>query len=179
MTDNVPVDANKFTALHVALVTGGTVLYVPRNLQIELPLHGVTGLSGGRADFSHTLVIAEENSQVTYVDDLISSDGEAAFHSGVVEIFAQPGAVVRYLHYQDWNVNTWHFLIGPSAAPSSSPAFPARSRRHPGTRATLGVRHILHGHQYRINHGPEHFVFYPAPTSVFAAIFATPPRSSL
>lgn len=109
MTDNVAVDANKFTALHAALVTGGTVLYVPRNVQIELPLHGVTAVRGGLADFSHTLVIAEENTQVTYVDDLISSDGEAAFHSGVVEIVAQPGAVVRYLHYQDWNVNTWHF----------------------------------------------------------------------
>ena len=61
------------------------MLYVPRNLQIELPLHGVTAVSDGRADFSHTLVIAEENTQVTYVDDLISSDGKPAFHSGVVE----------------------------------------------------------------------------------------------
>ncbi len=109
MTDNVAVDANKFTALHAALVTGGTVLYVPRNVQIELPVHGVTALGGGQADFAHTLIIAEENTQVTYVDDLISQDGEAAFHSGVVEIVAKPGAVVRYMHNQDWNTSTWHF----------------------------------------------------------------------
>ena len=44
-------------------------------------------VSGGVADFAHTLIIAEENSQVTYVDDLISQDTGAAFHSGVVEIF--------------------------------------------------------------------------------------------
>ena len=109
MTDNVAVDVNKFTALHAALVTGGTVLYVPRNVQIELPFHGVTSISSGVADFAHTLIIAEENSQVTYVDDLISKDNGAAFHSGVVEIFARPGAVVRYMHGQDWNTNTWHF----------------------------------------------------------------------
>ena len=72
------------------------MLYVPRNVQIELPLHGVTAGRGGVADFAHTLIIAEENSQVTYVDDLISEDDGAAFHSGVVEIFARPGAVVRY-----------------------------------------------------------------------------------
>lgn len=109
MTDAVAVDANKFTALHAALVTGGTVLYVPRNVQIELPLHGITAVGAGQADFAHTLIIAEENSQVTYVDDLISQDAEAAFHSGVVEIFAGPSAVVRYMHGQNWNVNTWHF----------------------------------------------------------------------
>ncbi|MCB0254564.1 MAG: Fe-S cluster assembly protein SufD [Anaerolineae bacterium] len=109
MTNNVAVDANKFTALHAAFVTGGAVLYVPRNVQVELPFHGVTAVSGGVADFAHTLIIAEENSQVTYVDDLISQDSNATFHSGVVEIFAGPGAVVRYMHGQDWNTNTWHF----------------------------------------------------------------------
>jgi Fe-S cluster assembly protein SufD len=109
MTDAVAVDANKFTALHAAFVTGGTVLYVPRNVQIELPLYGITALSRGVADFAHTLIIAEENSQITYVDDLVSTDDGAAFHSGAVEIFARPGAVVRYMHGQDWNTNTWHF----------------------------------------------------------------------
>ncbi len=109
MTEAVAVDSNKFTAMHAAFVTGGTVLYVPRNVQIELPLHGVTAMSRGVADFAHTLIIAEENSQVTYVDDLISTDDGAAFHSGVVEIFARPGAVVRYMHGQDWNTATWHF----------------------------------------------------------------------
>ncbi|MEZ4768150.1 MAG: Fe-S cluster assembly protein SufD [Caldilineales bacterium] len=109
MTDNIAVDANKFTALHAALVTGGAVLYVPRNVQVELPFHGITAVSGGVADFAHTLIIAEENSQVTYVDDLISQDDGASFHSGVVEIFARPGAVVRYMHGQNWNTSTWHF----------------------------------------------------------------------
>lgn len=109
MTNNVAVDADKFTALHAALVTGGAVLYVPRNVQIELPLYGITAASGGLADFAHTLIIAEENSQVTYVDEMVSDGEGAAFHSGVVEIFAQAGAVVRYLHSQDWNTNTWHF----------------------------------------------------------------------
>lgn len=109
MTSNVAVDANKFTALHGALVTGGTVLYVPRNVQIEVPLHGVTAVGEGAADFAHTLIIAEENAQVAYVDDLISQDTGASFHSGVVEIVAEPGAVVRYMHNQDWNTRTWHF----------------------------------------------------------------------
>jgi Fe-S cluster assembly protein SufD len=109
MTDNVVVDADKFTALHAALVTGGTVLYVPRYVQVEEPLHGVTALGEGLADFAHTLIIAEEGSQVAYVDDLISQDGGSGFHSGVVEIVAEPGAVVRYMHNQDWNTRTWHF----------------------------------------------------------------------
>ncbi len=109
MTDNVAVDANKFTALHAALVTGGAVLYVPRNVQIELPLYGITGTRAGVADFAHTLIIAEENAQVSYIDEMVSDGDGASFHSGVVEIFAQPGAVVRYMHGQDWNTNTWHF----------------------------------------------------------------------
>jgi Fe-S cluster assembly protein SufD len=109
MTDTVAVDTNKFTALHAALVTGGTVLYVPRNVRIELPFHGVTALGGGLADFAHTLIIAEEGAEVAYVDDLVSQDGEASFHSGVVEIIAHPAATVRYMHNQDWNTRTWHF----------------------------------------------------------------------
>ena len=109
MTDNVAVDANKFTALHAALVTGGVVLYVPRNVQIELPLYGITGAGAGVADFAHTLIIAEENAQVSYIDEMVSDGNSASFHSGVVEIFAQPGATVRYMHGQDWNTNTWHF----------------------------------------------------------------------
>ncbi|MER2600569.1 MAG: Fe-S cluster assembly protein SufD [Caldilineales bacterium] len=109
MGNNVAVDANKFTALHAALVTGGAVLYVPRNVQIELPLYGLTGAGAGVADFAHTLIIAEENAQVSYIDEMVSADEGASFHSGVVEIFAQSGAVVRYMHGQDWNINTWHF----------------------------------------------------------------------
>ncbi|MEA3337766.1 MAG: Fe-S cluster assembly protein SufD [Chloroflexota bacterium] len=109
MTDNVPVDSNKFTALHAALVTGGTLLYVPRNVQIEQPLHSVTSLREGQADFAHTLIIAEQGAQVAFVDDLISQDDGAGFHSGVVEIVAEPGAVVRYMHNQNWNTKTWHF----------------------------------------------------------------------
>jgi Fe-S cluster assembly protein SufD len=105
----VAVDRNKFTALHAALLTGGTLLYVPRNLQIEVPLHGVTALGDGVADFGHTLIIAEENSQVVYVDDLVSQGDGGGFHSGVVEIVADPSAVVRYMHNQDWNTRTWHF----------------------------------------------------------------------
>lgn len=109
MTGVVAVDDNKFTALHAALVTGGTVLYVPRNVQIEVPLYSVTAIGDGLADFAHTLIIAEENAQVTFVDDLISQGDGPGFHSGVVEIIAGAGAVVRYVHNQDWNAKTWHF----------------------------------------------------------------------
>src|SRR5262249_21701076 len=71
----VPTDRTTFTALHGAFRSGGTFLYVPRNVRIELPLQTVTSLhDDGAAVFPHTVVIAEEDADVTLIDRFTSPD---------------------------------------------------------------------------------------------------------
>lgn len=105
MTQQVQLGSRKFAELHKALVKSGTFLYVPRNVQIELPievfhwLHGVNG-----STFPHTLLIAGENSKVTLVDYFQSSDAEApGFACGVNDLFLEAGAQLTYVCVQNWS----------------------------------------------------------------------------
>ena len=111
MTDGVTPGYNKFTALHGALWTGGVFLYVPKGVEVELPLKFLVGLTEpGQADFSHTLIIADEGSQVTLTQEDISTKGDApGLHIGALEIFVKPGADVNYLKVQNWNQKVWNF----------------------------------------------------------------------
>ena len=75
LTRAVRPSADRFAAWHAAFWTGGTVLYVPRNVQIDEPLHSLIGLSEAKgADFSHTLVVLEEGSAATLLEETASAD---------------------------------------------------------------------------------------------------------
>ncbi len=102
---------NKFDALHGALWHGGYVLYVPRNVRVEMPLRVSIALSeAGHADFSHVLIIAEAGSEVVISEENVSLDASAdGMHSGAVEIFAGPNASVTYVQVQQWNTRVWNF----------------------------------------------------------------------
>ena len=72
MTEVVKPDQNKFTALHAALWDSGAFIYVPKNVQVELPLQVILNqATSGVGGYHHTLVVAEPGSQVTVVDDLL------------------------------------------------------------------------------------------------------------
>ena len=112
MTEAVQPIAWKFVALHAALWQGGVFLHVPAGAQISVPLHAGVGLSrsDGVAVFPHTLIVAEEGSSVTLVEEHTSRDGHRPrLSSAVVEILARAGATVRYVGVQDWggNVNSF------------------------------------------------------------------------
>ena len=87
MTKAVPVDWNKFDALHGAFWQGGYLLHVPQGAILEVPLRVFVALSeAGRTDLSHTLIIADEGSQVTVLEEQLSTDADTpGLHCGAVE----------------------------------------------------------------------------------------------
>jgi Fe-S cluster assembly protein SufD len=105
----VPIDRTAFTALHGAFRTGGTFLYVPPDVQVELPIQTLTYLDAdGGAVFPHTLLIADRGSEVTFIDRYASPDVGRALSDAVVEIVAEDGAHVRYVALQDWGSGVQH-----------------------------------------------------------------------
>lgn len=91
---------NKLNALHAALWNGGVFVYVPRNVEVELPLQAILHNNNADAAFApHILIVAESNSSVTYVDYVLSEPGSitAPFvHHSIVEVFVKSGAHVRF-----------------------------------------------------------------------------------
>ena len=101
----------KFAALHGAFFSGGTFLYVPRGVVVDLPLQSLTYFdSPNAAIFAHTLVIVEEGASVTLVENFSSKASETQrFSDGAVELILKPGANLQYFHLQDFAHNVWHF----------------------------------------------------------------------
>jgi Fe-S cluster assembly protein SufD len=108
----VPTGRTKFTALHGAFRTGGTFLYVPRDVRLELPLQTVTSLhDDGTAVFPHTVLVAEEGADVTLIDRFVSPDLPRAFADAIAEIYVGDGAHVRYASIQEWGSGVTHLGI--------------------------------------------------------------------
>jgi len=108
----VPTDRTKFTALHGAFRTGGTFLYVPRDVRLELPLQSATSLhDDGSAVFPHTVLVAEDGADVTLIDRYVSPDLPRAFSDAIAEIYVGDGAHVRYASIQEWGSGVTHLGI--------------------------------------------------------------------
>ena len=109
MTAAVPVATSKFTALHGALWNGGTFLYVPPGVTIQLPLHALTAhMTASGMEQSHILLIADQQSQVTIVQEEVSGSTDLpGLHNGVVELYLKAGARVTYLQVQNWSRRLW------------------------------------------------------------------------
>ncbi|RLS80343.1 MAG: Fe-S cluster assembly protein SufD [Planctomycetota bacterium] len=111
LTRGVKSDTDRFSAWHAAFWTGGTVLYVPRNVEIAKPLYSLIGLAAeGAADFSHTLVILEEGAQATLLEETSSASATASgMHIGAVELLQGSRSNLQYVQLQNWNNKVWHF----------------------------------------------------------------------
>ncbi|ASF40289.1 Fe-S cluster assembly protein SufD [Halobacillus halophilus] len=98
MNDAVHVDEHRLTALHAALMNGGVFLYVPKNVQIEEPIQAIFWQEDPEASLiNHILVVAEENSSVTYVENYISHNKEEKTSANnVTEVIAKDGAKVSF-----------------------------------------------------------------------------------
>ncbi len=108
----VPSDRTKFAALHAAFRTGGTFLYVPPDTAIELPLQTLTWLDAdGSAVFPHTLIVAGDGAEVTFIDRMSSRDLDRAFSDAVAEIVVGDGAHVRYVSIQEWGAGVTHLGV--------------------------------------------------------------------
>jgi len=104
-------DRDKFSALHAALFSGGTFLYVPDGVAVERPLISQFWSSGGGAAvLPHTLIVAGRGSSFNYLDEYLSPDlDRPALTSGSAEVIAGEGANVGYLSLQRWGRHAWQF----------------------------------------------------------------------
>ena len=113
MAQEAILGSQKFAALHRARVRTGTFLYVPKNVEVALPLEAFHWLSGeAGSTFPHTLIIAEAGSKVTLVD-YFGSDRteEAGFACAVNDLIVGPGAKLTYLCAQNWGEKVVSFQI--------------------------------------------------------------------
>ena len=101
-TEILPPEEGKFQALNAALWTDGLLLYVPRDVKLDLPVRVTRWLShAGSAVFARTLIVAEPGSQVSYVEELLSKDfDQRTFVSSAVEVIARDGAKVQFVSIQ-------------------------------------------------------------------------------
>ncbi len=104
----VKADEHRLAALHAALWSGGLFLYVPKNVVIEEPIQALFLSDDADALFApHVLIIADENSSVTYVDNYLSGSGTpAVVHNGVAEVFVKNGASVRFASIHNLNLES-------------------------------------------------------------------------
>ncbi|GIO86388.1 Fe-S cluster assembly protein SufD [Paenibacillus faecis] len=104
----VKPEENRLTALHAALWNGGVFLYVPKNVEVEIPLQSIFLIDDPSASFApHVLIVAESNSRVTYVDNYISGSYESKIvHNGAAEVFVKAGAKVQFATVHHLNEQT-------------------------------------------------------------------------
>ncbi len=106
----VPEDYDKFAALSAAAFTGGSFLYVPRGVDVEVPIQSYRWLDVVGSIMPRTLVVVEENASVTYIDEYASADADdPAFSNGAVELYVGQGGQLRYVSLQNWERNVLHF----------------------------------------------------------------------
>ncbi|MBN2083079.1 Fe-S cluster assembly protein SufB [bacterium] len=103
---------NKFSALNSAVWSGGSFVYVPKGVQLEIPLQAYFRINADRAgQFERTLIIVEEGAFVHYIEGCTAPTyASEALHSAVVEIIAKPGARVRYSTVQNWSANVYNLV---------------------------------------------------------------------
>jgi len=108
---NPSKDRSIFDVMQNAFLQGGYVLYIPAGVVVEKPFQVFKTLNGNSvADFSNTLVIAEDNSQATILELQGSARvNQAGLHCGAVEIFLGSNAHLNFVQIQDFNQQTWNF----------------------------------------------------------------------
>lgn len=108
----VNVEEGKFSALAGAFAQNGVVLYVPKGVIVDEPLHSVLwGPGTDIAHLSHILVLVDEGASVTYVHEAASPDlqGANSMHAGIVEIQVMENASMKFVELQSWGKHVWNF----------------------------------------------------------------------
>jgi Fe-S cluster assembly protein SufB len=114
----IPPNDNKFAALNSAVWSGGSFIYVPPGVHVDIPLQAYFRINAeNMGQFERTLIIADEGSYVHYVEGcsapIYTSD---SLHSAVVEIIVKKGARVRYTTIQNWSTNVYNLVTKRAAA---------------------------------------------------------------
>jgi Fe-S cluster assembly protein SufB len=108
----VPIEDNKFAALNSAVWSGGSFVYVPKGVKVDLPLQAYFRLNTPNVgQFERTMIIVEEGAHVHYVEGCTAPTYSAnSFHSGVIEIIVKKGARSRYSTIQNWSTNVYNLV---------------------------------------------------------------------
>ncbi len=108
----VPAGDNKFAALNSAVWSGGSFVYIPAGVKVDMPLQAYFRLNSPRTgQFERTLIIAEEGSSVHYIEGCSAPVyARGSLHAGVVEIIIKPRAVVQYTTIQNWYKNVYNLV---------------------------------------------------------------------
>jgi Fe-S cluster assembly protein SufD len=101
---------DKFAALHAACWSGGHLLYVPRGVALDEPLHCLSAMGPGGVDLGHTLIVLEEGAEATVICETASqAQNESGFHCGATEAILAPNARLRLVSLQNWGHGVWNF----------------------------------------------------------------------
>jgi Fe-S cluster assembly protein SufB len=108
----IPPNDNKFAALNSAVWSGGSFIYVPPGVKVDMPLQAYFRINAeNMGQFERTLIIADEGAQVHYIEGcsapVYSTD---SLHSAVVELIAKPGARITYTTIQNWSTNVYNLV---------------------------------------------------------------------
>jgi len=108
----IPTADNKFSALNSAVWSGGSFVYIPKGVEVKLPLQAYFRINAeNMGQFERTLIIADEGSSVHYVEGCTApSYTTNSLHSAVVEIIVKRGARVRYTTIQNWSHNVYNLV---------------------------------------------------------------------
>lgn len=116
---------NKFAALNAAVWSGGSFIYVPKGVEVKLPLQAYFRINSElMGQFERTLIIADEGSKVHYIEGCTApSYSTASLHSAVVEIICRPGARVQYSTIQNWSDNVYNLVTKRARAEENATMF--------------------------------------------------------
>lgn len=115
----VPMTDHKFIALHYAVWSGGSFVYVPKGVNVEIPLQSYFRLNAkGAGQFEHTLIIVDEGASLQFIEGCSAPKyNEINLHAGCVELFVKDNAFLRYSTIENWsknmmNLNTKRVIVG-------------------------------------------------------------------
>jgi Fe-S cluster assembly protein SufB len=108
----IPTNDNKFSALNSAVFSGGSFIYVPPGVKVKHPLQAYFRINAENfGQFERTLIIADEGSEVMYMEGCTAPKFETAtLHSAVVELVAMKGAKIQYVTVQNWSANVFNLV---------------------------------------------------------------------
>ena len=118
----VPINDHKFVALHAAVWSGGSFVYVPKNVKVDIPLQSYFRLNAaGAGQFEHTLIIVDKGADLHFIEGCSAPKYNVAnLHAGCVELFVADDAKLRYSTIENWsknmyNLNTKRAKVGKNA----------------------------------------------------------------
>lgn len=106
-TKCVPLSEHKFIALHYAVFSGGSFVYVPKGVKLEMPLQSYFRLNSPESgQFEHTLIIVDEGASLHFIEGCSAPKyNKVNLHAGCVELFVKEGGYLRYSTIENWSKN--------------------------------------------------------------------------